>query len=142
MRITPTRTRRPRTIMLDPSSLDVLLKHRDRCDSKWLFRNPNADKPYQSAKRSSEAWVPDSFTERFHRLAKVAELPQIRLHDLRHSYAIAGPRAGVDPRIMAARLGHASVSTTMDLYTESGSMEQDAALRVASLILEAPKSIE
>jgi integrase len=142
VRITPTRTRRPRTIMLDPFSLEVLLKHRDRCDSKWLFRNPNADKPYQSAKRSSEAWVPDSFTERFHRLAKVAELPQIRLHDLRHSYAIAGLRAGVDPRIMAARLGHASVSTTMDLYTESGSMEQDAALRVASLILEAPKSIE
>jgi integrase len=132
--ITPTRTGRPRTIMLDPFSNGVLLGHKKRCDTKWLFRNPNADKPYQSAKRSSEAWVPDSFTERFHRLTRVAELPPIRLHDLRHSYAIAGLQAGVHPRIMAARLGHASVSTTLDLYSATGSMDQDAVVRVASLI--------
>jgi integrase len=142
VRITPTRTGRPRTIILDPFTKEVLLRHREHCDSKWLFRNPNADKPYQSAKRSSEAWVPDSFTERFHRLAKVARLPQIRLHDLRHSYAMAGLRAGVDPRIMAARLGHASVSTTMDLYTASGSMDPSAVVRVANLIFERPQSVE
>jgi integrase len=138
VRITPTRSGRPRTIMLDPFSNGVLLAYKGRCETKWLFRNPNADKPYQSAKRTSEAWVPDSLTQRFHRLTRVAGLPPIRLHDLRHSYAIAALNSGVPPRIMAARLGHASVSTTMDLYSTPESMDQVAVVRVASLIFGAP----
>jgi integrase len=137
VRVTPTRTGRSRTIMLDPFSIGILREHKKRCNTKWLFRNPNADAPYNSAKRTSEAWIPDSFTERFHRLTKVAELPPIRLHDLRHSYAMAGLKAGVHPALMAARLGHASVSTVMDLYSSAtGLMDQDAVIQVASLIFE------
>lgn len=39
-------------------------------------------------------------------------LPPIRLHDLRHTHATLALRAGVHPRVVQERLGHANVSMT------------------------------
>jgi len=50
------------------------------------------------------------------RLADAAGLPHIRLHDVRHSYATAGRLARVDPKALSQRVGHASVSFTMEIY--------------------------
>jgi integrase len=45
------------------------------------------------------------------------KLPQIRLHDLRHSHATHLLAAGVHPKIAQERLGHSSVGITLDLYS-------------------------
>lgn len=39
-------------------------------------------------------------------------LPQIRLHDLRHTHASLLLLAGVNPKVVSERLGHASVAMT------------------------------
>jgi integrase len=59
---------------------------------------------------------PDSFSNTFDRLVATAGVPRIRLHDLRHTYATLALHAGMHPVVLAERLGHSSVATTMDLY--------------------------
>jgi integrase len=45
--------------------------------------------------------------------------PKYRLYDLRHTAATALLRAGIHPKIVSERLGHAKVSFTLDVYSAS-----------------------
>lgn len=59
----------------------------------------------------------------------------IRLHDLRHTWATLALKAGVNPKVVQERLGHADVSITLRIYTHSSStMQREAANAVAALI--------
>jgi hypothetical protein len=44
-------------------------------------------------------------------------LPHIRFHDLRHTHASLLLKAGVHPKVVSERLGHCSVSFTLDVYS-------------------------
>lgn len=46
-----------------------------------------------------------------------AELPDIRLYDLRHSCATLLLAAGENPKVVSERLGHASIVLTLDTYS-------------------------
>ncbi|WP_414687833.1 tyrosine-type recombinase/integrase [Mycobacterium sp.] len=45
-----------------------------------------------------------------------AELPRITFHDLRHSYATGALRAGVSPKIVSERIGHANIGFFLETY--------------------------
>ena len=53
----------------------------------------------------------------FKPLLKRAELPAIRLHDLRHTCATMLLKMGQHPRYVQELLGHASISITLDTYS-------------------------
>jgi integrase len=53
----------------------------------------------------------------FKPLLKRAELPTIRLHDLRHTCATVLLMAGKHPKYVQELLGHASISITLDTYS-------------------------
>ena len=53
----------------------------------------------------------------FRPLLKKAGLTQIRLYDLRHTHATLLLIDGVNPKIVAERLGHSSVVLTLDTYS-------------------------
>ncbi len=53
----------------------------------------------------------------FKSLLKRAELPAIRLHYLRHTYATILLMAGKHPKYVQELLGHASISITLDTYS-------------------------
>ena len=64
-----------------------------------------------------------------------AGLPQIRVHDLRHTHATLALKAGVHPRIVQERLGHANVGITLGTYSHVDlDMQAAAALRVSALV--------
>ncbi|WP_034757683.1 site-specific integrase [Rossellomorea vietnamensis] len=44
-------------------------------------------------------------------------VPKIRFHDLRHTHATLLLELGVNPKVVADRLGHASVKETLDTYS-------------------------
>ncbi len=68
-----------------------------------------------------------------------AGLPRIRLHDVRHSYATVSLDAGVNPKIVSERIGHASLAFTLQTYTHrSEGRDRDAAAAVASLFVPKP----
>jgi len=55
---------------------------------------------------------PDSISKAIARVVRDVDVPRIRLHDLRHTHASHLLAARTDPKIVSARLGHASVSFT------------------------------
>ena len=62
----------------------------------------------------------------------------LRLHDLRHTHATMLLRAGVHPKVVSERLGHSSISMTLDVYShvmpgmqEEAAEKIDAGLRAA-----------
>jgi integrase len=54
---------------------------------------------------------------RFKRALQAAGLPPMRFHDLRHSCATLLAEHNVHPRIAQQILGHATIRTTMEVYT-------------------------
>jgi integrase len=78
---------------------------------------------------------PETLTARFNALVDKAGVPQIRLHDVRHTYATLALDAGVDPKILADRLGHASMAYTLQIYTHrSTGKDRAAAEKIAGLL--------
>ena len=64
-----------------------------------------------------------------------AGLSHIRFHDLRHACASLLLARGVHPKVVQERLGHASISTTMDTYSHVlPSMQVDAAEEMERLL--------
>ena len=43
-------------------------------------------------------------------------MPNVRIHDLRHTYAVNSLRAGDDIRTVQENLGHATAAFTLDFY--------------------------
>jgi integrase len=80
---------------------------------------------------------PETITDQFNRLVDRAGLPPITLHGVRHTYATMSLRAGVNPKIVSARLGHATVAFTLDTYTaDVAELHHAAAETVSDLFLD------
>ncbi|MDI6773660.1 MAG: tyrosine-type recombinase/integrase, partial [bacterium] len=96
-----------RTIDLAPSVVEALLAHPAGDDSKqdFVFRS-----------RAGGPIDPDSVDRAFKRHLLLAELPDVRFHDLRHTHASLLIAAGVHPKAIQVRLGHASITTTLNTY--------------------------
>jgi integrase len=76
---------------------------------------------------------PDYLSREFNRIVRSLDLPRIRLHDLRHTHATLALKAGVHPKAVSERLGHATVGVTLDLYSHVvPSLAKDAAELIMS----------
>ena len=75
---------------------------------------------------------PRSLTHEFTRIiSRLKEVPRICFHDLRHSHATQLLIAGVHPKVVQERLGHTTITTTLDLYSHvTDTMQSDAAARL------------
>jgi integrase len=62
---------------------------------------------------------PDTVTHAFAKVIKRAGLKNIRMHDLRHTHASLMLKQGIHPKIVQERLGHATISTTLDIYSHT-----------------------
>jgi integrase len=80
---------------------------------------------------------PIAITRSFRRLVDGAQLRPIRLHDLRHTHATLALQAGVHPKIVSERLGHSTVSLTLDIYSHAlPSLQREAVDRLADLVFQ------
>jgi integrase len=72
---------------------------------------------------------------RFYNLLRLAGLPQMRYHDLRHGAASLMAAQGVPARVAMEILGHAQISTTMNIYTHvAPELQKEAAERMAGAL--------
>jgi integrase len=134
---TPKTAKSRRNIALDVGTVNVLRQHRDSQDKeRVIWAEIYADMDLVFCREDGSMLRPDSITRRFHELSKRAGVPAIRLHDVRHSYASLGLAAGTHPKIMAERLGHATVGITLDTYSHvAPALARRAADDLAALIL-------
>jgi integrase len=84
------------------------------------------------ARADGEPMPPRSLTHEFAKVAgRVKEVPRVRFHDLRHSHVTQLLVAGVHPKVAQERLGHSSISVTLDLYSHvTATMQEDAATKL------------
>jgi len=71
----------------------------------------------------------------FKPILQAAHLPTIRLYDLRHTCATLLLAQGVNPKIVSERLGHASVTLTLDTYSHIlPDMQKEASSKLESIL--------
>jgi integrase len=84
---------------------------------------------------------PAYVTRHFAELVAQADLPSIRLHDLRHTSASLGLVAGESLKEISARLGHSSIDITANLYAHIDPQQADSsAARLAELLAPSPST--
>ena len=75
----------------------------------------------------------------FKRILKEASLPDIRLYDLRHTCATLLLSAGENPKVVSERLGHASVTLTLDTYSHVlPDMQDKATSKLEEMLFQNP----
>ena len=125
-----------RPIALDDATIAALREHRQAQDEERLTLGDSyEDNDLVFCRPDGSPMWPRSLTRSFGRLVAAAGVPQIRLHDLRHTHATLALQAGVHPKVVQERLGHATISITLGVYSHAiPAMQEDAAVRVAALV--------
>lgn len=115
-----------RDIVLPYSTVKLLNKRKESALTEWIFPNP----------LHPEYPVPTSTAYcRMKEFLKSADLPCIRFHDLRHTFATHALASGVDAKTLASILGHTNASFTLDTYTHvTTDMQRRASVVVESFI--------
>src|SRR4029453_5580597 len=126
-----------RSLALDPATLAALKAHQARqAEEKTIIDTGYRDSGLVFTMPDGSPIHPQRPPPRFLEPPRAAGLPRIRLHDVRHSYATAALAAGVPPKVISQRLGHATIAITIDTYGHDiQGLEDPAAETVARLIL-------
>ena len=115
-----------RKIILPPSVLTLLREKQSDAICEWVF--PHYMNP-------SDPLHPDAAYRKLKTLLKSVELPLIRFHDLRHTFATHAMQGGVDAKTLAGILGHTDASFTLDTYTHvTGDMQRNASSVVNNMM--------
>ncbi len=106
-RVPPKSKASRRRVTLPPTVARELDYHIDRYPGAFVFTNANGE-PINHASFSGNHWKPA--------LVKAGLNRQLRIHDLRHTAVAIAIQAGAHPKTIQSRLGHASISITLDTY--------------------------
>ncbi|MFC2064284.1 tyrosine-type recombinase/integrase [Chloroflexota bacterium] len=79
---------------------------------------------------------PSNMYKEFKETLKLADLPDIRFHDLRHTAATLMLQQGTHPKIVQERLGHSDISLTLNTYSHVlPSMQEEAAEKMDEILV-------
>jgi integrase len=125
-----------RVIALDPVTVEVLKAQAARqLDEQKQWDEAGVETGLVFTAENGAALDPENVSRYFRRAVKKSMLPQIRLHDLRHTHATLALQAGIHPKVVSERLGHATVSITLDTYSHAiPAMQEEAAALIAALV--------
>ena len=126
-----------RQIALSPSTALVLQEHKDNQEQLMQAQGLTlSDDSLVFSQTDGKPLLPDSITHAWIRLARRSGLNGIRLHDARHTHASLLLKQSVYPKIVQERLGHATISTTLDLYSHiSPGLQEAAAIGFDKMVL-------
>ena len=97
-----------RSFYLPVSTANVLTERKKKAKNEWIFNDPlRPDFPV----------APSAAYRKMKLLLKNAGLPNIRFHDLRHTFATHALTSGVDAKTLSGIHGHTNASFTLHTYT-------------------------
>ena len=138
----PKTARSRRTVSIDEETTRALQAHRKRqLEERVAAGEDWTDNDLVFCDELGSELHPDRFSRAFTQAARRAGVPKIRLHDLRHTWATLALQAGVHPKVVSERLGHATTSITLDIYSHvQPELDAQAATTVARLFDTNPDS--
>lgn len=114
-----------RMVALTPSTIAVLRDHRH---TQSLIRLVDDDSLVFAGADGAPV-RPNTVTRAWTILAERCGVRRIRLHDARHTHASLMLKRNIHPRVVQERLGHGSISITLDTYSHVAPGLQEAAAR-------------
>jgi integrase len=128
-----------RSVALSPFVVEELRRHRAKQAETMLKLGQRLTADHHVVAREDGLPLqPRSLSQAFRKFLRAHSLKAVRLHDLRHSHATAMLRAGVHPKVAQERLGHSSITVTMDLYSHVlPGMQDEAVARVDAALQDA-----
>ena len=133
----PKTSRGRRVVALDPFTVSVLNTW-SRCQKEEHLEWGPAwtDSGLVFTRTDGKLIHPERVSKAFRARVKKSGLPPIHLHDLRHTHATLALAAGVHPKVVSDRLGHATVAITLDIYSHAvPALSEEAAATVAALVM-------
>jgi len=107
-----------RRIALSPSLILLLREYKAEQQTKRILLGKlPGDSDLVFSHVDGKPLDPGVVSHTFAKVLKKAGLPHIRFHDLRHTHAALLLKAGVHPKIVSERLGHANIGITLDTYS-------------------------
>jgi integrase len=117
--LSATKNKKRRRFALDPITLAVLREQKTRAEGRSEARGVElADDAFVWSQTADhmEPWRPDRVSGAFTALRNRERMPHVCLNDLRHFSATQLVAAGLDPRLIAGRLGH-DASVLLRIYS-------------------------
>jgi len=133
LRFKAPKTEKTRAITLPAFSVEELRRlKRQQAEEMLSLGVRQTAQSLVCARADGEPMQPRSLTHEFAKqVGRVKDLPRVRFHDLRHSHATQLLLSGVHPKIAQERLGHSTITTTLDLYSHvTDTMQSEAAERL------------
>lgn len=119
---------RARTVAISTATIAALRRHRARQAGEQLaWGAAYVDSGVVLTRENGEPLHPQTLSQAFERRVAHLGLERIRFHDLRHTSATLALHAGVHPKVVQERLGHASIGITLDIYSHVTKGMQEAA---------------
>ena len=133
LRFKPPKNDRTRVVTLPAFVVDELRRLRRQQAEELLVLGERQDgATLVCARADGLPLQPRSLTHEFSVLmARIKDVPPVRFHDLRHSHATQLLAAGLHPKVAQERLGHSTITTTMDIYSHvTAQVHEDAAAKI------------
>jgi integrase len=119
-----------RQVALPPSAALVLKQYKDEKTARYIMLGiPFQDDELIFSHDGGKFLLPDTVSHAWTKIVKRAGLKHFRMHDARHTHASILLKQNVHPKVVQERLGHATISTTLDLYSHVAPGLQEAAAR-------------
>ena len=107
-----------RTIALTPTTTIMLREYRQKREAQYtVLGKMLTDNELVFSGVDGKPLRPNTITRAWRNLAAKAGVKGIRLHDARHTHASFMLMQGIHPKIVQERLGHASITMTLDTYS-------------------------
>jgi len=142
--ITTPKSHNARVIDIDLETTEVMRRHRKQQEEEHTAAGVDlSDSCLIFGKRNGDTIHPDVISQTFDKRVARVGVRRIRFHDLRHTHATIGLRAGVPVKVMSERLGHSTPAFTLQQYAHViPGMQAEAAEAIARMVAEPDSTVD
>ncbi|MCZ8518857.1 site-specific integrase [Paenibacillus caseinilyticus] len=125
-----------RKISIDDTLANELKKQKSRVSREKMQTEPGKYTDLDLVVPTSKGTpvTPRNLSRSFYALMEDAKVPTITFHDMRHTHATLLLSQGIHPKVVAERLGHADMRTTLEIYSHVlPDIQKDAATKFGAM---------
>jgi len=137
MSTTPKTKTSTRKIPIGPMVVNILHSQNElQSEMKKNLDKEYSDQGYVVCNTDGSAVSPTTLNKRIKRALRQCELPDIRFHDLRHTFSSIMANEGVIGKVRATMMGHAEEDITDKVYTHVYDEAMEKAAQIMDNVLE------